>query len=166
MRLPLVSSFPLPPRPGSLVSKLPAVLLKPATHSPFILQRLVFETVLKQVFREAIADGDFDFLKNKYLKLEISDLNLCWFFTFDGRQLTVSQHGGADAGIRGELREFLLLITRQEDPDTLFFQRRLQINGDTELGLSIKNMLDTIDMDNMPRLFRKGCEQLADLLAR
>lgn len=40
--------------------------------------------------------------------------------------------------ISGNWREFLLLASRQEDPDTLFFRRRLQIDGDTELGLAVK----------------------------
>ena len=31
---------------------------------------------------------------------------------------------------------------RLEDPDTLFFSRRLVIEGDTELGLALKNALD------------------------
>jgi predicted lipid carrier protein YhbT len=34
---------------------------------------------------------------------------------------------------------------REEDPDTLFFARRLTIEGDTELGLVAKNLLDGID---------------------
>lgn len=45
-------------------------------------------------------------------------------------------------GIEGTLYDFLVLIDRQEDPDTLVFQRRLAIEGDTELGLRVKNFLD------------------------
>jgi predicted lipid carrier protein YhbT len=30
---------------------------------------------------------------------------------------------------------------QEEDPDTLFFQRRLVIEGDTELGLQVKNLM-------------------------
>jgi predicted lipid carrier protein YhbT len=36
----------------------------------------------------------------------------------------------------------LLLLAGQVDADTLFFQRRLAIAGDTELGLVVKNWLD------------------------
>lgn len=42
-------------------------------------------------------------------------------------------------------REFLLLALRKEDPDTLFFDRRLCIEGDTELGLIVKNTLDRVE---------------------
>lgn len=164
MRLPVIPRLPLPPRPSQIVPILPRILLKPVRHAPFILQRLVLEAALKHVFAEAIQDGDFDFLSNKHLKVEIRDVKLCWYFSFNGRHVTVARHARADATISGELREFLLLVSRREDPDTLFFQRRLQINGDTELGLEAKNILDTIDLDNFPMPIRKGLDRIADLL--
>ncbi len=34
---------------------------------------------------------------------------------------------------------------RKEDSDTLFFNRRLVVEGDTELGLVAKNTLDAIE---------------------
>jgi len=37
------------------------------------------------------------------------------------------------------------MMLREEDPDTLFFNRKLVIEGDTELGLIVKNLLDSID---------------------
>ncbi|MDR3323341.1 MAG: SCP2 sterol-binding domain-containing protein [Zoogloeaceae bacterium] len=51
----------------------------------------------------------------------------------------------ADVCFRGELHALLKLLTRQEDPDTLFFNRQLSIEGDTELGLAIKNLLDALE---------------------
>ena len=42
--------------------------------------------------------------------------------------------------------DFLLLAQRQQDPDTLFFSRRLSMEGDTELGLVVKNALDAIEL--------------------
>ena len=47
-----------------------------------------------------------------------------------------------------EMAERLML--REEDPDTLFFSRRLRIEGDTELGLIVKNLLDSVDWDSTP----------------
>ena len=44
----------------------------------------------------------------------------------------------------------MCLMNRQQDPDTLFFQRRLMLTGDTELGLEIRNVLDAIDIDELP----------------
>ena len=41
--------------------------------------------------------------------------------------------------------DFMRMMMREEDPDTLFFNRKLQIEGDTELGLITKNLLDSVD---------------------
>lgn len=50
-----------------------------------------------------------------------------------------------DLVFRAKLSAFLQLAARQEDPDTLFFNRSLSIEGDTELGLIVKNMLDAME---------------------
>ena len=50
-----------------------------------------------------------------------------------------------DLHFSANLSAFLQMLSRQEDPDTLFFNRQLTIEGDTELGLIVKNMLDAID---------------------
>lgn len=54
--------------------------------------------------------------------------------------------GPADVAFRVSLAGALQLLARQEDPDTLFFNRELSLEGDTELGLVIKNMLDTVEL--------------------
>jgi O2-independent ubiquinone biosynthesis accessory factor UbiT len=52
--------------------------------------------------------------------------------------------------IRASAADFYRLARRLEDPDTLFFARRLIIEGDTELGLCLKNALDAIDWTRLP----------------
>ena len=54
-----------------------------------------------------------------------------------------------DLAFAANLSSYLQLLARQEDPDTLFFNRELEITGDTELGLIVKNMLDAVEW---PRL--------------
>lgn len=57
-----------------------------------------------------------------------------------------------DLSFRANLSAFLQLLARQEDPDTLFFNRELSIEGDTELGLVVKNMLDAVEWPQLPKL--------------
>lgn len=57
-----------------------------------------------------------------------------------------------DLAFAANLSAYLQLLARQEDPDTLFFNRELEITGDTELGLIVKNMLDAIEWPRLPRL--------------
>lgn len=57
-----------------------------------------------------------------------------------------------DLAFAANLSAYLQLLARQEDPDTLFFNRELEITGDTELGLIVKNMLDAIEWPSLPHL--------------
>ena len=57
-----------------------------------------------------------------------------------------------DLAFAANLSAFLQLLARREDPDTLFFNRELEITGDTELGLFVKNMLDAVEWPELPRL--------------
>ena len=57
-----------------------------------------------------------------------------------------------DLAFAANLSAYLQLLARQEDPDTLFFNRELEITGDTELGLLVKNMLDAVEWPKFPRL--------------
>ena len=93
------------------------------------------------------------------------DLALQWFMTVENDRLVVSQQAEADVSFSGEANDLILIAARKQDPDTLFFQRRLQIEGDTELGLYVKNLMDAIDLDAMPTPLRVGLLRLADFVA-
>jgi len=71
-----------------------------------------------------------------------------------------------DLAIGASARDFMLLAQRREDPDTLFFGRRLSMEGDTELGLLLKNTLDALDLQLLtPASWRRrpafACRDLA-----
>jgi O2-independent ubiquinone biosynthesis accessory factor UbiT len=82
-------------------------------------------------------------LRGKVLRLEIRGIGA-------GPQLTltplglVPALGTPDVVVRATLRDYLSLALRREDPDSLFFCRRLVIEGDTALGLVVKNALDAL----------------------
>ncbi len=82
-------------------------------------------------------------MRGKVLRLVVEELGF-------GPQLTVTRFGlvpalGApDVTVRASLRDYLSLAMRREDPDSLFFSRRLVIEGDTALGLIVKNALDSL----------------------
>lgn len=122
-------------------------------HTPFLAQRLAVQRGLNKVFAEAIEDGLFDILDDRWVQLSIHDLGLHWCITKSPRsnQLLVAKQAPVEVTIGGNWREFLLLASRQEDPDTLFFRRRLQIDGDTELGLAVKNLIDSLDPESLPK---------------
>ena len=119
------------------------------------------------VFKEALEDGDFDFLENKWLKVTVSDLNLSWHISFQEGKLVVAEpRGQHDVHFSGNLNDLVLIAGRKEDPDTLFFQRRLQIEGDTELGLEVKNLMDSVDLEQLPKAMQVALNQLADFVQK
>jgi predicted lipid carrier protein YhbT len=78
------------------------------------------------------------------LRLEIAGLRAGPQFTPAGTGLVPVLFGKPDVTVRASLPDYLALALRREDPDTLFFSRRLVLEGDTELGLALKNALDAI----------------------
>ncbi len=125
-------------------------LLPRVRYVPFAIQQQLLQYLTSRLFAAPLASGSFDLLCGRWLGLEVSDLSLNWCLTRSGSGLKVAREAPIDVTIRGNWREFLLLASRQEDPDTLFFRRRLVIEGDTELGLALKNLIDSLDPDDLP----------------
>ena len=71
----------------------------------------------------------------------------------------------ADVTIAASLADFVLLALREEDPDTLFFARRLTMEGDTETGLIVKNLLDSADLSPLA-IWLARARSLSDLRVR
>ena len=95
-------------------------------------------------------------LTGKTVSLEASDLGTRVRVAYDGNRFTVYAGGApADLTVRSSVSGYLALALRREDPDTLFFTRRLVMTGDTDLGLVVKNLLDAIDWSSLSK-WRRG----------
>jgi predicted lipid carrier protein YhbT len=86
-------------------------------------------------------------LRGKRIRLHIEDVPLEMRFRVVAAGLRADSSGEPDVTIRGRLVDLWRIATRREDPDTLFFHRRLAIEGETETGLHVKNLLDALDYD-------------------
>ena len=151
----------------TLVARAPDLFRIPARLMPFALQQRLMERLLQRVFKEALADGDFEFLQDKWLKIAIEDLGLAWFISYQSEQLLIAEAAPrVDVSFAAQLNDLILIAGRKEDPDSLFFQRRLRIEGDTELGLEVKNLMDGIDLDVLPSLLKHGLTDLAGFVQR
>lgn len=154
----------LNPLRAQLVRKGPQWLRIPVQLVPFMLKKQLLQQILSWQFHHALAEGELDFLEGRWLGIEIRDLGLRWATTVEQGKLRVADHAQADVWFRGDANDLLLVAARRQDPDTLFFQRRLVIEGDTELGLEVKNLMDAIELEFMPAPLRFGLMQLADLV--
>jgi predicted lipid carrier protein YhbT len=131
--------------------EIPFFVAKPLSLLPKRIARLPTEHALNHMFAAELRDGDLDFLSNRVVTVNIDDMSLRFSLTLVENRLRVLRAPrDVDLKISGTAYAFLQLATRVEDTDTLFFRRHLCTSGDTELGLYVKNLLDSMDLDTMP----------------
>lgn len=101
-----------------------------------------------------LPESELALLEDKLFRVRINDTGGEASYTYrNGMFRPVFRPGREpDLAFAANLSAYLQLLARQEDPDTLFFNRELEITGDTELGLIVKNMLDAVEWPRLPRL--------------
>ena len=82
----------------------------------------------------------------KLIRLHVSDAGITLTLRVTPRGFAPSSAANPDLTLTATAQDFLALALRREDPDTLFFGRRLLMEGDTELGLLVKNFLDALEL--------------------
>lgn len=131
-------------------------IARPAIRwTPFAVQRLGMETILNEIFALPIAEGRLEFLEQRSAMIEVLDVGASWVISlYRDRLLVLPGRDDAEVVISGNSAQFLALGLRTEDPDMFFFQRQLKVRGDTELGLAMKNFIDSIDEEDLPPIIR------------
>lgn len=153
----LLPRLPTLPRANRILA-LPGKVIPGPVHSSSLA------LILNRVLAEALHNQELQFLEHRILQIYVADLSLDYRLTLQGNQLArADSQSDPDVRFAGEAREFMLLGLNKEDPDTLFFQRRLLLEGDTELGLEIKNFLYTLDEDFLPKPVRQLAEKALNL---
>ena len=101
-----------------------------------------------------LPEDSLNTLEDRLFRVRVRDTGGEAAFTYRGGLFRPVFRPGRepDLAFAANLSAFLQLLKRQEDPDTLFFNRELEITGDTELGLVVKNMLDAVEWPSLPRL--------------
>lgn len=133
------------------VSGLPRVAAEIAGKLPEPLHLKAAEHVLNRSLRQPLEAGEFDFLRGRTVNIQTLDAEWSISITvLDDRRFRVRHGSGAETRISATARDFMEMASGRTDPDTLFFQRRLRIEGDVALGLETKNTLDGVDRGMLP----------------
>lgn len=141
-----------PPTPAHTLLRLlpPPRRIAPLLRAvPPVAHRRLLERAMAKVLAAPLRDGTLDFMAGRRLGIEVSDLGLRWVVELQGQRLAAVDDA-AEATVRGSATDLLLLAGRLEDADTLFFQRRLLLTGDVELGLTARNLLDRLPWESVP----------------
>lgn len=123
----------------------------------FILRRMpdavhthLLSQLINHLLRGQPLAAELGPLEGKRLRLSVADSgNEITFLIRRGALCPLAGRRGEDwdVRIRGRLEDFWRLAFGVEDPDTLFFHRHLDLEGETEAGLYLKNLLDGMDFD-------------------
>ncbi|MBI3399397.1 MAG: SCP2 sterol-binding domain-containing protein [Deltaproteobacteria bacterium] len=92
-------------------------------------------------FKERLKEVD-----NKIFLFEALDLNKKFYLHIKDSDIKIIPHlaKAPDVVMKGEAKIFFGLLLGKEDPDTVFFSRKLEISGDTAAAIHFKNILNTL----------------------
>lgn len=156
--------LPIPENLRPIAKKVAGI---PGRVIPYSAQKPLLSVVLNQAFREPLKHGELDFLEGAKVRIKVSDLHIDWLISVGSDKFTpIDRELEDDVCISGESPDFILLATRQADPDTLFFQRRIRVEGDTELGLGVKNTMDSMDWEDLPMPLRKLLQAVSKVIEK
>jgi predicted lipid carrier protein YhbT len=120
-------------------------LLPPTPHS------VVLAFSLNRMLGECIPPEWLLPLQGKLVCIQVTDARLAFFLGANQRGFVARRFSQTpDLTIGASMRDFIQLALREVDADSLFFGRRLVMEGDTDLGLLIKNVLDSVDASQLP----------------
>lgn len=128
--------FILPKRVSDILSVLPKYP-----------QTLLFVHAVNLALGSTLRSEVMQPLQSKLISIRVTDAGVAFYFTLRSLGLVACRRiREPDLTISASAYDFLMLALRKEDPDTLFFSRRLCMEGDTELGLLVKNTLDALEL--------------------
>jgi len=131
--------------------ELPSIATKPFARVPMPVKAKAITSAMNAMFAIPLEAGELEFLEQRVMNVIVTDADLRFSVRLDRNKLSAGNEAvAADLTIEGTVYTFLLLATRKEDADTLFFRRQLKTSGDTELGLHVKNFLDGLEPETLP----------------
>jgi predicted lipid carrier protein YhbT len=146
---------------------LPAALARLGSKLPQLPPTLALVTGLNLALGRLIPRELLEPLVGKRFTIRVLDAGMTLRFGYGERGFRpLFDATVPDLTITARSRDFIALLMREEDPDTLFFNRRLLMEGDTDLGLLVKNTLDGIDLPRFDAARLSPAELLHRLRAR
>lgn len=108
--------------------------------------RFVLVFALNTMLQRGLLPADMSLFAGRKFEIDVLDAGIkVRFSATDTKFIDSKFEGTPDLRLAANGIDFMRMMLREEDPDTLFFNRKLQIEGDTELGLITKNLLDSVE---------------------
>lgn len=137
--------------------RLPAPLRALGARLPRLPASIAFASALNLTLRRRFPAEVLDRLEGHAFAIAVEDAGVELLFRVRARRFVpVAKADEPLLRFRAVAWDFAALAAREADPDTLFFNRRLVVEGDTEIALLVKNTLDTIDIPRTRGLLRRA----------
>ena len=115
---------------------------------------------LNIMLKKGLLPADMTLFAGRKFEIDVLDAGIKVRFGANGEKFIADGFDGTpDLRLAANGIDFMRMMLREEDPDTLFFNRKLQIEGDTELGLITKNLLDSVDWPFGEWFLQRGTPQ-------
>lgn len=132
---------------NELFHRIPSPIKRVLSLLPAYPGTILFARALNLALRSHLPDDLKSSIEGRALRIEVKDAGLVLDFVYRANAFhALRPSGQPDLVISAIARDFFALMRRKEDADTLFFSRRLVMEGDTELGVCIKSSLDSIEL--------------------
>lgn len=139
------------PRSDAIDAALPPLLRSAARLVRALVRGLpvqppsfVAARALDRLLWPRLDEGQRRLLTGHTVEIELLEPGLRLRLRVGERGFEVAPRGPAAVSVRARTAALLRLARGIDDADRLFFERELVIEGDTELGLAIKNTLDAV----------------------
>lgn len=161
------------------VTVAPVLAAKTLPWVPTPLTQFTLAQLLNRFFKQELAAGALHFMEQRWIEIQVQDFPISCYISLQSppRKSLLKQpqlqvltcphpHIKPEVTLMGKWDDLLLMMTQHVDPDTLFFRRKLTLRGDTELGLELKNFLDTIELKtHLPAPLHQWSMALADVVS-
>lgn len=106
---------------------------------------MVMSQALNRLWWPLVDEATQAELSGRVVELVVDDLGITCRLQAGPRGLSPASAGQPVAlRLKATAQVYWRLLQGQDDPDTLFFDRRMVMEGDTEYGLLLKNTLDAV----------------------
>ncbi|MGE3772947.1 MAG: SCP2 domain-containing protein [Gammaproteobacteria bacterium] len=140
-----------------LAAPLRAVLGRLPRHAGAV----AFATALNLTLRHKFPPEVLERLEGHAFSIAVEDAGLALAFLVRGGRFVPAANAHEPVlRIRASAWDYAQLVAQNADPDTLFFNRRLLMEGDTEIALLVKNTLDTLEIPRTRRVLRRALRLL------
>jgi predicted lipid carrier protein YhbT len=136
--------------------------------SPAVLANGAFAAIVNRAARDRNLARRLVELDGKRIGIRATELPWPLEIVVEGAQASPAPPGEpAHVVVSGSFLDLWRLASRREDADTLFFERRLCIEGETETGVLLRNALEAVDWNRESLLgtWPTGPRMVAALLA-